>query len=373
MSKICILGLGYIGLPTALLFANNGHDVIGVDINPAVVESLNKGKAHFVEDEIPELLSKAIKLKTFKASTKVEDADIFIICVQTPLDKNYNIADLEYVKIACEMIVPNLKKGDMVIIESTISPGSTEMLFRKILEKSKLKAGIDFYIIHCPERAIPGKTIFEMINNHRVIGGFTEEGAKAAKKLYSSFVDSKKIYCTNLRTAEIVKIFENTYRDLNIAIANEFAMISEELKIDVWEAIKLANLHPRVEILNPGPGVGGHCIAIDPWFLTEATLNAQLIQTARRINDGMPNYTLLLTKQLIGDKLIFPTITVLGVSYKGNIDDARETPALKFINLAQKQGITVKIHDPLNVEFEGGPLLSLEKAVDNSDIIVLFG
>ncbi|MCK5183339.1 MAG: nucleotide sugar dehydrogenase, partial [Candidatus Heimdallarchaeota archaeon] len=227
MSKICILGLGYIGLPTALLFANNGHDVIGVDINPAVVESLNKGKAHFVEDEIPELLSKAIKLKTFKASTKVEDADIFIICVQTPLDKNYNIADLEYVKIACEMIVPNLKKGDMVIIESTISPGSTEMLFRKILEKSKLKAGIDFYIIHCPERAIPGKTIFEMINNHRVIGGFTEEGAKAAKKLYSSFVDSKKIYCTNLRTAEIVKIFENTYRDLNIAIANEFAMISE--------------------------------------------------------------------------------------------------------------------------------------------------
>lgn len=371
MTKICILGLGYIGLPTALLFANNGHDVIGVDINPAVVESLNKGKAHFVEDEIPELLSKAIKLKTFKASTKVEDANVFIICVQTPLDKNYNIADLEYVKIACEMIVPNLKKGNMVVIESTISPASTEMLFRKVLEQSKLKAGSDFHLIHCPERAIPGKTIFEMINNHRVIGGFTEEGAKAAKKLYSSFVDSKKIYCTNLRTAEIVKIFENTYRDLNIAIANEFAMISEELKIDVWEAIKLANLHPRVEILKPGPGVGGHCIAIDPWFLTEATLNAQLIQTARRINDGMPNYTLLLTKQLIGDKIHFPTITVLGVSYKGNIDDARETPALKFINLAQKQGITVKIHDPLNVEFEGGPLLSLEKAVENSDIIVL--
>lgn len=371
MAKICVLGLGYIGLPTALLFATNGHEVVGVDINTKVVELLNKGKAHFDEKGIQELLTKTLSEKKFRASTKVEDADAFLICVQTPLDKNYNIADLEYVKVACNMVVPFLKKGNIVVIESTISPGSTEILFRNVLEKSGLQAGVDFYLAHCPEKAMPGKTLDEMINNHRIIGGLAHKDALAAKKLYLSFVEEKKFFCTDLRTAEIVKIIENTYRDLNIAVANEFAMICEELKINVWEAIRLANMHPRVNILKPGPGVGGHCIAIDPWFLTEVSMNSQLIQTARRINDSMPNFTVMLTKQLLGDDTIFPTVTVFGVSYKGNVDDTRESPALKYIHLAKKQGMTIKIHDPLNVNFEGGELLSLEESVKDSDIIVL--
>jgi len=371
MKKICILGLGYIGLPTALLFSTNGHKVHGVDVNDKVVDILKSGRIHFEEKGTQELLDKALRDKTINFSTKVEDSDVFIICVPTPLDKSDHISDLGYVKIACEMVNPHLKKGDLVIIESTISPGSSETLFRLILEKSGLKAGTDFHIVHCPERAIPGNTIYEMINNYRVIGGLTKKGTEEGVKLYNSFIDLKKMHSTNIRTAEIVKLMENTYRDLNIALANEFAMISEELGVNAWEAIKLANLHPRVDILNPGPGVGGHCIAIDPWFLVESTLSAQLIQMSRQINDSMPNYTLLLVKNLLGKEIIFPTLAILGVAYKGNVDDTRETPAKKFIHLAKKQGMSIKIHDPISNEFNGFELLSLEEAVKDSDCIVL--
>lgn len=371
MDKICVLGLGYIGLPTALLFATHNAKVVGVDINPKVVSSLKKGKPHFEEKGLPELLKEALEKKAFVPSTEVVEADAFIICVQTPLDKEYHVADLAYVVKGCEMIVPHLKKGDMVIIESTISPGSSENLFRITLEKSGLKAGKDFYLIHTPERAIPGNTIYEMINNHRVIGGLTKEGTEKARQLYEKFVPKDKIHCTDAKTAEIVKLMENTFRDLNIALANEFAIMSEELGIDVWEAIKYANLHPRVDILRPGPGVGGHCIAIDPWFLVETSLNAQLIQMARSINDSMPFYTLRLTKQILGRETEFPVITILGVAYKGNVDDTRETPALKYIHLAEKYGMQIKIHDPLCKDFEGGELLSLEEAVKDSDCIVL--
>ena len=371
MDKVCVLGLGYIGLPTALLFATHGSKVVGVDINPKVIKSLKNGKPHFEEKGLPKLLKEALDKKSFEASLEVVEADAFIICVQTPLDKEYHVADLEYVVKGCEMIVPFLKKGDMVIIESTISPGSSANLFRLTLEKSGLKAGKDFYLIHTPERAIPGNTIYEMINNHRIIGGLTKEGTDKARNLYEKFVPKDKIHCTDAKTAEIVKLMENTFRDLNIALANEFAIMSEELGIDVWEAIQYANLHPRVDILKPGPGVGGHCIAIDPWFLVETSLNAQLIQMARSINDSMPYYTLRLTKQILGSDIEFPIITILGVAYKGNVDDTRETPASKYIHLAEKYGMKIKIHDPLCNEFEGGELLTLEEAVKDSDCIVV--
>ena len=210
-----------------------------------------------------------------------------------------------------------------------------------------------------------------MVHNHRIVGSLTKEGALIAKALYQSFVAEEKIHLTDITTAETVKLMENTYRDLNIALANEFAMISEELGINVWDAIQFANLHPRVEILKPGPGVGGHCIAIDPWFLAESSFNAQLIQSSRLINDNMPNYTLKLTKQLIGDEIDLPMVTVLGVSYKANVDDTRETPALKYIHLAKKSGFQIKIHDPLNNYFEGGDLLPLEEAVKDSDCLVV--
>ena len=371
MRKICILGLGYIGLPTALLFATHKSKVLGVDINPKVVKSLNKGKVHFEEKGLQELLDKARKVKTFDVALEVQEADVFIICAQTPLDKKYHLSDLKYVKAGCEMIYPHLKKGDLVIIESTISPASSETLFRKVLEKSGLKAGSDFYFVHCPERAIPGDTLNEMINNYRIIGGLTPKGSDIAKEVYSAFVHPDKLLITDIRTAETVKLMENTFRDLNIALANEFAMICEDLGINVWEAKKLANLHPRVNIHNPGPGVGGHCLAIDPWFLTEGTFNAQLITTARNINDNMPNYAFLLTKQLIDPDISFPAVTILGVAYKGNVDDSRKTPALKFIQLTEKQGYKIKIHDPHCDEFAEGELLSLEEAVKDSDCIVL--
>lgn len=371
LTKICVLGLGYIGLPTALLFATHGNKVLGIDINPKIVDLLNDRKLHFEEKGLPELFFKAYDENSFKADIEVKPSEIYIVCVPTPLDKHYHIASLEYVENACKMIYPHLKKGDLVIIESTISPGSSEKLFAKILEKSGLVVGKDFYLVHCPERAIPGNTIYEMKNNFRIVGGLTKEGALKAKELYSCFVEEKKIQITSIRTAEIVKLMENSFRDVNIALANEFAIISEDLGINVWEAIKLANLHPRVDILRPGPGVGGHCLAIDPWFLTEDTLNTQLIPAARKINDNMPNYTLLLTKQLLKDNSPFPTITILGVAYKGNVDDARETPALKFIHLAKKQGMKIKIHDPYCKNFVGGEILPLNKAVKNSDCIII--
>lgn len=375
MAEICVLGLGYIGLPTALLFATNNNNVIGIDINPKIINSLKKGKIHFEEKGLQELLDKALEINSFKVYNEMRSAEVYIVCVPTPLNKKFHMAELKYVEMACNMILPHLKKDDLVIIESTISPGSSENLFAKILEKSGLRAGKDFNLVHCPERAIPGNTLFEIINNYRIIGGLSEKGAKKAKTLYLSFVKEEKIKLTDIRTAEIVKLMENSYRDINIALANEFALISEDLGINAWEAIELANLHPRVNILRPGPGVGGHCIAIDPWFLTETTLNTKIIQTARSINDTMPNFTFQILKQLLSKEIHFPTITVLGVAYKANVDDSRETPAMKFIHLAKNHGMNVKVFDPFCKDFktENGTSNedNLEAAVKDSDCLVL--
>ncbi|MGD9779118.1 nucleotide sugar dehydrogenase [Methanomethylovorans sp.] len=368
MTKMCVLGLGYIGLPTALLFANNGIDVVGVDVSERVVATLQQGKMHFEEKGFQELLDSAMQKDAFRASTQVEDADVFLVAVPTPFDAEFRMADLKYVISACEMIVPHLKQGNLVIIESTIPPKTCEKRVRMILERSGLKASRDFYISHCPERAIPGNTLHEMVHNDRVIGGLDKKATELTRDLYSCFVKGN-LYLTTSTTAEMIKLMENTYRDVNIALANELSMLAEDYGINIWEAIEIANKHPRVNIHKPGPGVGGHCIAIDPWFLTENANNSSLITLARNINDSMPIHVLKKVKEMVNG-IENPVITVFGVAYKGDIADTRATPALKFIKLAEKEGFTVKIYDPFVKEFEY-PILSLEEAVDGSDCIVV--
>lgn len=365
MKKICVLGLGYMGLPTALLLASSGYRVVGVDINEKVVESLNNGKIHLKEPGLEELMVKAKGY--FEAKREPENADVFLIAVPTPLDHSTKTPELKYVKIAGEMIASFLKPENLVIVESTVPPGTSERIVIPILEKSGLKAG-EFYYVYCPERAIPGRTIYEMVHNDRIMGALDKTSANMAKEIYSSFVRGN-IYLTDIRTAEFVKLIENIYRDVNIALANEFAQIAEELGINVWEAIELANKHPRVNILKPGPGVGGHCIPLDSYFLAAVFPNPRLLLTAREINELMPNYTLKKVKELVKD-IKEPTITVLGVAYKGNVDDARESPALKFIRLAENEGFKVRVFDPYVKSFEY-PLLSLEDAVKDSDCIVV--
>lgn len=360
--KVCVLGLGYIGLPTALLLAQK-HQVVGVDVNQRIINTLNSGKLPFEEPGLEELMKNA--KGNFSASQKVEEADVFLIAVPTPLEKSTKISDLKYVRSASEMIYPHLKNENLVILESTVPPGTSERLVIPILKRSGVKK---FYLSYCPERAIPGKTIFEMAHNDRIIGGMDKISGERTRKLYSSFVKGN-MYLTDVKTAEFVKLMENTYRDVNIALANEFAQIAEESNINVWEAIELANKHPRVKILKPGPGVGGHCIAIDPWFLTENSTKFRIIPIARQINDSMPNNVLQIVRKILkGAKDV--TITVFGVAYKGDVDDARETPANKFIKLAENEGFTVKVHDPYVKEFEY-ELLDVDNAVKNSDCIVL--
>lgn len=360
--KICIIGLGYIGLPTALLLAQK-HQVVGVDINQRIINTLKSGKLPFEEQGLEELM-KSTK-STFLASQNIEEADVFLIAVPTPLEGSMKISDLRFVRSATEMIYPLLKNGNLVIIESTVPPGTSERLVIPILKRSGVKK---FYFSHCPERAIPGKTIFEMVHNDRIIGGMDKESCERTKELYASFVKGN-IYITDVKTAEFVKLMENTYRDVNIALANEFAQLAEESKLNVWTAIELANKHPRVEILKPGPGVGGHCLAIDPWFLTENSTKFRLIPIARQINDSMPNNVLQIIRKILKGSTE-ATITIFGVAYKGDVDDARETPASKLIKLAENEGFNVKLHDPYVKNFEY-KISSLEDSVKDSDCIIL--
>ncbi|MBR1368261.1 UDP-N-acetyl-D-mannosamine dehydrogenase [Methanocalculus chunghsingensis] len=365
MATICVLGLGYIGFPTSLLLAANGHIVIGVDINQKVLDSLNSGVPHIMEPGLNELFEEG--RSRFSAQGTVPEADVYLIAVPTPLDTHLRISDLRYVRSAATMIFPHLKKGNLVILESTVPPRASERVIIPILEKSGLKAG-EFLYAHCPERAIPGNTLHEMMYNDRIIGGVTQESIIAAEKIYSSYVRGK-IYTTDAKTAEFVKLVENTFRDVNIALANELAQIAEDYGINIWDVTELANRHPRVNLLKPGPGVGGHCIAVDPWFLTENSTNTGMIQLSRDINETMPNYVIQHVRSILKG-VREPVITVFGVSYKGNIDDCRETPALKFIQLALNEGYQVKCFDPLVKEF-AYDLSPMHEALEGSDCIIL--
>ncbi len=362
--KISVLGLGYIGLPTSLLLADSGHEVIGVDVDDEIVNKLREEDLPFEEPGMRDLFENA--KENFKVKDSVENSDVYLIAVPTPLDKSLNIPDLKAIKSATEMISSKISDGELVILESTVPPGTSENLILPILKKNG--DGEDFLLAHSPERAIPGNTINEMINNSRIIGGLDEESSEMAKSVYDSFVEGE-IHLTDINTAEMVKLMENTFRDINIALANEFAQIGEEIGIDTWEAIELANEHPRVDILNPGPGVGGHCISIDPWFLSSNSTKSKMITLAREINDFMPNFVVSKARNMISD-VSDPCITIFGVAYKGNVDDTRETPAKKIIKLAENEGLDVKCYDP-HVENFDYELYSLKESVKKSDCIVI--
>jgi len=351
-NKISVIGLGYIGLPTAAILATRGIDVVGVDVNEKAVAIINQGNVHIEEPDLDILVRAAVTSGKLKALTVPETADAFIIAVPTPF-KDEHIPDLSYIEAAAKAIAPVLQKGNLIILESTSPVGSTEQLstwlgnYRSDL-KFPHESGdeADIHIAHCPERVLPGKVLTELIENDRVIGGISPTCAERAKDLYKSFVSGECII-TDARTAEMAKLVENAFRDVNIAFANELSIICEKLDINVWELIELANRHPRVNILQPGPGVGGHCIAVDPWFIVNAANDeARLIRTAREVNDSKPAY--VIDKILEASRGIStPVIACLGLAFKANIDDLRESPALQIvIQLAKKSGYRILAVEP---------------------------
>ncbi len=369
IQNITIIGLGYIGLPTALLFAKSGYNVFGYDVSEKKISLLKEGKLPFEEPGLKELFFKA--KNNFFPSMNLKESDVYLIAVPTPLSEE-KYSDISFVVNALNEVKKKLKKGDLVIVESTIPPSSSRKIFIPLLEESGLKVNKDFYFSHCPERAIPGNTLKEMKFNHRIIGSSSREGALKTKKLYLSFVEGN-IFLTNLDTAEMVKLMENTYRDVNIALANEFAKVFDSLDTNasVWEAIQLANLHPRVNIHNPGPGVGGHCIPIDPWFLSDSDYDSILIQQTRHINDTMANFILSKIKKYLDGKLFNKKISLLGVAYKGNVDDARETPTTRFVNLLLKNKANIKLHDPHVKEYVYKKYFSSLESSLNSEVVII--
>jgi UDP-N-acetyl-D-mannosaminuronic acid dehydrogenase len=365
---ICVLGLGYIGLPTAGLFATNGFRVTGVDVNPLVVNTVNRGEVHIEEPGLNTLVQAATNSGLLKATTEVPVADVYIIAVPTPIldDKR---ADLSFVEAAARALVPQLRPNTLVILESTSPPGTCVNVVAPILATSGLAVGRQVHLAHCPERVLPGQILYELLENPRVVGGYTARCAEFARTLYRSIVGGS-VHLTDVTTAEMVKVMENTYRDVNIALSNELSLISERLGINAWDVIRLANLHPRVNLLNPGPGVGGHCISVDPWFIVEqAPELAQLIATARDVNDAMPGHVAALVTRLFAGRSPL-RIAALGAAYKGNVDDTRESPALAVVRLLADSGHDVRLHDP-HVTCLGRPLMTLPEAIEGADVLLL--
>lgn len=347
---ISVIGLGYIGLPTAAVIASRRKNVIGVDINQHAVDTINRGDIHIVEPELDIVVHSAVKEGCLRATTTPEPADAFMIAVPTPFkaeNGNDHVPDLAYIESASRAIAPVLAKGNLVILESTSPVGATEQMAQWLAEArpdltfpQTYGEDSDIRIAHCPERVLPGHVVRELVENDRVIGGMTAKCSAAAASLYSIFVEGECI-TTTARTAEMAKLTENSFRDVNIAFANELSIICDKLDINVWELIRLSNRHPRVNILQPGPGVGGHCIAVDPWFIVSETPDdARLIRTAREVNDGKPQWVLEKVQQAVGKFLAANpdktakdvTIACFGIAFKPDIDDLRESPALKIAN-----------------------------------------
>ena len=369
MKTICVLGLGYIGLPTASLFASHGHKVLGVDVSERIVDTINAGEIHIEEPGLFTLARAAVGSGNLRAARAPEPSDVFIICVPTPLTSDKK-CDLSYVVSATEMIVPVLKKGDLVILESTSPPGTSQDVVCPILAKSGLTMGKDVFVAHCPERVLPGRILKELIENARIIGGITTESARITCDLYKEIVEGP-IFLTDATTAELVKVMENTYRDVNIALANELGHICEKLGVSAWDVIGLANKHPRVNIHAPGPGVGGHCISVDPWFLVEKFPDeANLIHLSRRTNDGQPERVVGKTLELISGASGRPKVAMFGVSYKGNVDDTRESPALEIIARLRDK-VDLKVYDPHVRGGVGYEISSLDETVKDADILLL--
>ena len=383
-ASVAVVGLGYIGLPTAAIMAGNGLDVIGVDISLNTVEAVNRGEVPFVEPDLGVHVAGAVAQGKLKAQLNVPEAPVYIIAVPTPFldDKS---ADLSYIMAAAEGIFPKLQGGELVVLESTSPPGTTQRLADFIMS-ARPDLSLDgsdgrpmVYFAHCPERVLPGKIMIEIVTNDRVIGGLNAGAAAMASRLYKTFCQGQIIE-TDAATAELAKLVENTYRDVNIALANELSIVSENLGVNVWELIEIANHHPRVNILQPGPGVGGHCIAVDPWFIVAAdTENTPLIQAARAVNDGKPGHIVrqILAPFSAADK---PVIAALGLAFKPNIDDTRGSPAVTIVrNLAKKRPdatilAVMPFADELPVELRGFANVhaaSIDEALDQADAVAL--
>lgn len=370
MEKICVVGLGYIGLPTAVMFANHGYEVHGVDVNQKAVDMLSDGQIHIEEPFLQDYLNKALEKGTFSVSTNPAEADMFIIAVPSPIAED-KTANMDYIRAATESIVPFLKKGDLVVLESTVPPRTVLDVMMPILVKSNLEIGTELFVSHSPERVIPGKVFEELVKNDRIIGGINEESSKRTQVYYESFVKGEFIL-TDATTAEMVKVMENTYRDVNIAFANEIAKISDNVGVDAWEAIRLANHHPRVNIHLPGPGVGGHCIAVDPWFLVEKEQElSKIIHLSRTTNDGMPQYTADKIDDILKD-VADAKVAVFGLAFKGNIDDIRESPSMEVLEHLKAKNLRISSFDP-HVKENKAPFQtqSYDEAVEGADLIVI--
>ncbi|MGC0852605.1 UDP-N-acetyl-D-mannosamine dehydrogenase [Pantoea agglomerans] len=386
---ISVIGLGYIGLPTAAVFASKGKKVVGVDINARAVETINRGAIHIVEPDLDQVVHAAVTRGDLRATTQPEAADAFLIAVPTPF-KDEHQPDLRFVKAAAESIAPVLKKGDLVILESTSPVGSTEQMTdwlaaaRPDLRFPQHGDTPDIFVAYCPERVLPGQVMVELINNDRVIGGMTPACSARASELYRLFLKGECVE-TNARTAEMCKLTENSFRDVNIAFANELSLICADQGINVWELIALANRHPRVNILQPGPGVGGHCIAVDPWFIVAQNPElARLIRTAREVNDAKPQWVLDQVKTALADCLTQTgkrasdiTIACFGLAFKPNIDDLRESPAVGVAQkIAEWHSGTTWVVEPhieqlADALADKAVLVSAGQALEQADILVM--
>jgi len=386
--KVSVIGLGYIGLPTAAVLASRQVEVIGVDVNQHAVDTINKGEIHIVEPELDILVRAAVQTGHLRATTTPEKADAFMVAVPTPFKGDHE-PDLTYIESAAKAIATVLEKGNMVILESTSPVGATEKMMRWMQEvrpdltfpEFGLGDSVDISVAHCPERVLPGHVVRELVENDRIIGGVTTQCAERARELYKIFVEADCLI-TDCRTAEFSKLVENSFRDVNIAFANELSLICDKLDINVWELIELANRHPRVNILQPGPGVGGHCIAVDPWFIVDsAPEEAQLIYTARTVNDSKPHFVLKKINQAVeetGRGKSQLAIACLGLAFKPNIDDLRESPALDIAYQVGEMGFSRQLLVEPNIsEIPDGfnsassQLVSIEEALREADIVVL--
>jgi UDP-N-acetyl-D-mannosaminuronic acid dehydrogenase len=371
-TKICVMGLGYIGLPTAALLANKGFEVEGVDINESIVKTINDGNIHIVEPGLDKYVEKAVKNKSLYASLRPSLADIFIIAVPTPFHEGFK-PNIDYIIDATKVIAPFIKENNIVILESTSPVGTTEKVGQILQDE-----GVDIskiFISHCPERVLPGNIMNELVENDRIVGGINKKSTKETIKFYEKFVNGK-IFATDSRTAEMAKLTENSFRDVNIAFANELSILCDKLNIDSHELIKLANRHPRVNILNPGPGVGGHCIAVDPWFIIHKNpKEAKIIKTARDINIYKTEWVIdkiklaaLNFEKINGNK---PKIACFGLSFKPDIDDLRGSPALYIAKKLKSYGYEILAVEPNISEHEDFEIIHHNEAINNADLITI--
>lgn len=372
---INVIGLGYIGLPTALMMASHGVEVVGTDYNKELVDTLNAGKTTFKEDGLDELFDAAVK-SGIKFSTEYQVTDVYIVSVPTPYDAFSKKVDARYVEAAVKSVMEVCPKGATVVIESTISPGTIDKHVRPIVEANGFVIGKDLNLVHAPERIIPGNMVYELLHNNRTIGADDKEIGEKIKALYSSFCQGE-IVVTDIRTAEMTKVVENTFRDINIAYANELAKICRSDNMDVYEIIRIANKHPRVNILSPGPGVGGHCISVDPWFLVgDYPGLANIILAARKINDGMPEFVLERVHDIMKENNMTDVsrVGLYGLTYKENVDDMRESPTLQMLESMEKHlcGNLVKVYDPyITKDVVPNQMHDLDEFLNSVDLVVL--